>query len=340
MAAEARAIESAFEKASHLVAYAVKANSAGPVIRALAAEGCGADVVSGPELVLANKCGIPVDKIIYSGVAKSDDELDLALGLDGQGIRAINVESVEEIQRLAARARAKNQVARVTLRINPGVDEDVIDTHKHITTGHDDAKFGIPLSTLNAAVEVLLANAAHVKLTAIESYLSSARKVFEIAKSLRPKFALELVDTGGGFGIDYGKGCPVKPADFIREARRTRKMLGGGMRQGGILAAAGLYAFEHNIARLADDHANARLLAAGLAELGVFEPNVPQTNIVVANVRRGSLEQWVGAFREQGVLAVPFGRGRMRMVTHLNITREDIEEALRRVRRAVEAVAV
>ena len=82
------------------------------------------------------------------------------------------------------------------------------------------------------------------------------------------------------------------------------------------------------------------LLAAGLAELGVFEPNVPQTNIVVANVRRGSLEQWVGAFREQGVLAVPFGRGRMRMVTHLNITREDIEEALRRVRRAVEAVAV
>ena len=237
MAAEARAIESAFEKASHLVAYAVKANSAGPVIRALAAEGCGADVVSGPELVLANKCGIPVDKIIYSGVAKSDDELDLALGLDGKGIRAINVESVEEIQRLAARARAKNQVARVTLRINPGVDEDVIDTHKHITTGHDDAKFGIPLSTLNAAVEVLLANAAHVKLvgvaahagsqlTAIESYLSSARKVFEIAKSLRPKFALELVDTGGGFGIDYGKGCPVKPADFIREVRALKTEMG------------------------------------------------------------------------------------------------------------------
>ncbi|HMS58685.1 MAG TPA: low-specificity L-threonine aldolase [Tepidiformaceae bacterium] len=147
------------------------------------------------------------------------------------------------------------------------------------------------------------------------------------------------------FCLSKGLGCPVGslvcgPADFVREARRNRKMLGGGMRQVGIPAAAGLYAFEHNIARLADDHANARLLAAGLAELGVFEPNVPQTNIVVANVRRGSLEQWVGAFREQGVLAVPFGRGRMRMVTHLNITREDIEEALRRVRRAVEAVAV
>jgi diaminopimelate decarboxylase len=237
MAAEARAIEAAFEGAPHLVAYAVKANSAGPVIRALAAEGCGADVVSGTELVLANKCGIPAEKIIYSGVAKTDDELDLALGIDGKGIRAINAESVEEIQRIAARAKALGKVARVTMRINPGVDEDVIDTHRHITTGHDDAKFGIPLSTLNAAVEVLSTSSEHLRLvgvaahagsqlTAIESYRSSARKVFEIAKSLRPKFALELVDTGGGFGIDYGKGCPVQPADFIREVRALKKEMG------------------------------------------------------------------------------------------------------------------
>lgn len=234
MAGEARALEAAFEGVPHLVAYAVKANSAGPVIRALAAEGCGADVVSGPELVLAHKCGIPVDKIIYSGVAKTDAELDLAIGVDGRGIRAVNAESVEEIQRLVARAKALGKVARVTMRINPGVDEDVIDTHRHITTGHDDAKFGIPLSTLSAALEVLSANAAHVKLvgvaahagsqlTAVESYLSSARKVFEIAKSLRGRFALELVDTGGGFGIDYGKGCPVAPADFIRAVAAVKK---------------------------------------------------------------------------------------------------------------------
>ena len=237
MAAEARSLVGAFEDDAHLVAYAVKANSAGPVVRALAAEGCGADVVSGAELVLAHKCGIPVAKIIYSGVAKTDEEIDLALGIDGKGIRAINVESVEEIQRVIARARALGRVAPITLRINPGVDEDVIDTHKHITTGHDDAKFGIPLSTLGAATEVLSSAREHARLigvaahagsqlTAIESYVSSARKVFEIARGLLPKFQLELVDTGGGFGIDYGKGCEVTPADFIREARRAKHELG------------------------------------------------------------------------------------------------------------------
>jgi diaminopimelate decarboxylase len=234
MAGEARAIEAAFDGAPHLVAYAVKANSAGPVVRALAAEGCGADVVSGAELVLAQRCGVPVEKIIYSGVAKKDDELDLAIGVEDKGIRAINVESVEEIQRVIARARAMGRVARVTLRINPGVDEEVIDTHKHITTGHDDAKFGIPLSTLNAAIEQLSTSTEHARLvgvaahagsqlTALESYLSSARKVFETAKALRARFPLELVDTGGGFGIDYGKGCPVRPADFIRAVLAMKK---------------------------------------------------------------------------------------------------------------------
>ncbi|MBX3232697.1 MAG: diaminopimelate decarboxylase [Labilithrix sp.] len=237
IAANAKALEAAFEGESHLVAYAVKANSAGPIVRTLAAEGCGADVVSGPELVLAQRCGIAAEKIIYSGVAKADDELDLAIGMGERGIRAINVESVEEIVRVAARAKALGRVARVTMRINPGVEEDVIDTHRHITTGHDDAKFGIPLSTLNDAVGAALAAPAQVRvvgiaahagsqLTAMESYLASARKVFETAKELRGRFALELVDTGGGFGIDYGEGCPVTPADFIRAVRAAKREAG------------------------------------------------------------------------------------------------------------------
>lgn len=143
--------------------------------------------------------------------------------------------------------------------------------------------------------------------------------------------------------LSKGLGAPagtvlVGHPGLIARARRIRKMLGGGMRQVGSLAAAGLYAFEHNIARLADDHANARRLAEGLAAFDAFEPNVPRTNIVVANVRRGTLDAWLTAFRERGLLAVPFGRGRMRMVTHLNITIGDIDEALRRVREAVEAV--
>jgi len=179
----------------------------------------------------------------------------------------------------------------------------------------------------------------------MQVHLDGAR-IFNAAAALEVPAARIARDCDTvSFCLSKGLGCPVGslicgPEEFIREARRNRKMLGGGMRQVGILAAAGLYAFDHNIARLADDHANARRLAAGLAHFDVFEPNVPQTNIVVANVRRGTLDGWLNAFRERGLLAVPFGRGRMRMVTHLNITQDDIDEALRRVRDAVEAVAV
>lgn len=234
MAREARELEAAFEGAPHLVAYAVKANSAGPVVRTLVAEGCGADVVSGAELLLAMRCGVVPDRIVYSGVAKTDDELDLAIGAGEAGIRAINVESVEEIPRIAARASALGRVARVTLRINPGVSEDQIGTHSYIATGHDEAKFGVPLASLADAVSALEAARASVRLvgvtshtgsqlTALDAYLASARAVFETARSLRDRFALEFVDTGGGFGIDYGDGCPVRPADFIRAARTIQR---------------------------------------------------------------------------------------------------------------------
>jgi diaminopimelate decarboxylase len=237
MAGEARELEAAFERAPHLVAYAVKANSAGPVVRALIAEGCGADVVSGAELLLALRCGAPPERIVYNGVAKRDDELDLAIGVGDTGIRAINVESVEEIPRIAARAAAQGRVARVALRINPGVDAAELDTHSYIATGHDEAKFGIPLQSLadataalDAAKSVvrLIGITAHAgsQLTSVDAYVASARAVFDAAKSLRPRFTLELVDSGGGFGIDYGGGCPVRPADFIRAARRVQREYG------------------------------------------------------------------------------------------------------------------
>lgn len=237
MGRAARDLEAAFDGAPHLVAYAVKANSAGPIVRALAAEGCGADVVSGAELLLALRAGIAPRRVVYSGVAKRDDELDLAIGAEGQGIGAINVESVEEIPRIATRAIAQGRVARVTLRINPGVDAEELDTHSYIATGHDEAKFGVPLGSLPDALLALDAARSSVRLvgvtshagsqlTSVEAYLASARVVFETAKALRARFALELVDTGGGFGIDYGEGCPVRPAEFIRAARVAQRAYG------------------------------------------------------------------------------------------------------------------
>ncbi|OAI40980.1 threonine aldolase [bacterium SCGC AG-212-C10] len=147
------------------------------------------------------------------------------------------------------------------------------------------------------------------------------------------------------FCLSKGLGCPVGSLlcgsrEFIQLARRNRKMLGGGMRQVGILAAAGIYALEHNVDRMADDHANAARLANGLRAFDAFVPNRPQSNIVVADIVRGSVDGWLAAFREQGVLAVAFGPSRIRMVTHINVTGEDIDAALAGVARAAEAVAV
>lgn len=233
MAAEARELVAAFEGAPHLAAFAVKSNSAGPVVKAIVAEGCGADVVSGGELLLAMRCGVTPDRLIFSGVAKRDDEIDLALS---HGIRSINVESVEEIVRIAARASQQKCVAKIAMRINPGVDAAELDTHSYIATGHDEAKFGVPLACMADAVSVLEASKASVRLVgitahagsklAVDAYQASARVVFQTAKSLLPRFALEFVDTGGGFGIDYADGWPSRPADYIRAVRGMQREAG------------------------------------------------------------------------------------------------------------------
>ncbi|CAN5784744.1 diaminopimelate decarboxylase [soil metagenome] len=225
---EARALREGFDGAPHLIAYAVKANSAGPVVRALAAEGCGADVVSGPELALARRAGVGSAHIVFSGVGKKDDEIDLAIS---EAIAAIQVESVEELARVAARARVQRKQARVSIRLNPEIDPDEIATHSHIATGHDEAKFGIAradladaLASVDAAKDALdlVGLSAHVgsQFTRTDEYLKSAQALFGVARELRAKYTLLFLDTGGGFGVDYGSGCDVRPADFVRATRK------------------------------------------------------------------------------------------------------------------------
>lgn len=174
-------------------------------------------------------------------------------------------------------------------------------------------------------------------------HLDGAR-IFNAAAALETEAAAIAAPADSvSFCLSKGLGCPVGslvcgPRDFVELARRNRKVLGGGMRQAGILAAAGLYALDHNVARLAEDHANARRLAEGLRQLGPFAPNMPQTNIVVADVTEGDLDSWLRAFRDAGVLAVPFGPRRMRLVTHINVGAPAVEDALVRIARCVEAV--
>jgi diaminopimelate decarboxylase len=231
IAGEARALRSALPPDRHLVAYAVKANTAGAIVRAIAGEGCGADVVSGAELRVALACGIEPERIVYSGVAKEDDELDLAIGCGGSGIGAVQIESVEEIARVEARGRSAGRRARVSLRINPSVDLGEA-THTHIATGHDEAKFGVPGAEVGRAVALaeaspwleLVGMSAHVgsKLPSVEPYVSSARVLFRTVRALREAGALRsiaFVDTGGGFAVDYGEGPSPRPAEFVRVAR-------------------------------------------------------------------------------------------------------------------------
>ncbi len=222
IAAAARALVEALGS-DNLVAYAMKANSAASVLRQVAAAGAGADVVSGAELKLALATGIAPKNVLMSGVAKTNDEIDLAITSD---IRALQVESVEELARVEARAQTLGKPAPVTPRVNPSV---AIDSHSHIATGHDEAKFGILRSDLPRAWSKIDSSAwltaagvsSHVgsMLRKPESYLEAARVVCEIARERRAAGqALSYVNFGGGFGIDYGGAPAASPPQFAQAA--------------------------------------------------------------------------------------------------------------------------
>ncbi len=146
------------------------------------------------------------------------------------------------------------------------------------------------------------------------------------------------------FCLSKGLSAPIGslvcgPADFVARARKARKAVGGGMRQAGVIAAAGIVALETMVERLAEDHEHARILAKGLSNVpGVrIDPESVQTNIVVFNVADGVAFQ--RKLRDAGVLTTAFGPAKVRMVTHYGIERADVDETLDRVRRAAEAAA-
>ena len=129
--------------------------------------------------------------------------------------------------------------------------------------------------------------------------------------------------------LSKGLGCPVGsvlagPADFVKEAKRWRKMLGGGMRQSGILAAAGIHALQHHVDRLAEDHANARLLADGLADIKGIEVPPVQTNMVFATVAEHKVAGLAEHLRAQDILILAPKAGALRLVTHLDLDADAI----------------
>ncbi len=138
--------------------------------------------------------------------------------------------------------------------------------------------------------------------------------------------------------LSKGLGAPVGSVllgskELIRRARRVRKALGGGMRQAGYLAAAGIYALDHHVQRLSEDHRRAAVLVEALSTQHYVQEVLPvETNIVIFTLREQSPAQWVETLRQRGVLAIPFGKQQVRFVTHLEITDAHIDQVIKVLR--------
>lgn len=220
----------AFAGIDHLVCYALKANSNQAVIRTLAKLGAGADVVSEGELRRALAAGVPPGKIVFSGVGKTAREIDFALSA---GILCFNVESEPELELLSARATALGKVAPMSLRINPDVDAR---THRKISTGKAENKFGIPLSRARA-VYARAAKLPGIDVTGVDMHIGSQitdlapmadafARLAAFVRTLRADgHAIDHIDFGGGLGIPYhaDRGAPPEPqayAAIVKEAVR------------------------------------------------------------------------------------------------------------------------
>lgn len=203
-----RAIDRAFGSYPHALHYALKANSTLAIARLLARLGSGADANSGGEIQVALRAGFAPDAIVFTGVGKTRDELDLAVAL---GVRTINAESAGELDRIDEVARARGAVARVALRVNPDIDAL---SHPHISTGLRANKFGVPIGDAAAIVRdaprlrSLRVVALHVhvgsQIMSLDPLRRAAHAVTALARELASAgVAIEYLDLGGGLGISY-----------------------------------------------------------------------------------------------------------------------------------------
>ncbi|HVV39907.1 MAG TPA: diaminopimelate decarboxylase [Nitrobacter sp.] len=228
-----RVFTDAFAGTDHLVCYATKANSNQSVLRTLAKLGAGADVVSGGELKRALAAGIPANKILFSGVGKTTDELRLAVSHD---ILCINVESEPELEALSQVASQMGRTARISIRVNPDVDSG---THAKISTGKSENKFGIPI----ARAREIYARAAKlpgIEVTGVDMHIGSQitdlgpmeaafRLLAEFVTVLRGDgHTISHVDFGGGLGVPYyeDRAAPPEPVAYAAMVKRVTHNLG------------------------------------------------------------------------------------------------------------------
>ncbi|MBY6056244.1 diaminopimelate decarboxylase [Leisingera daeponensis] len=228
-----RLFDEALEGTDHLVCFAMKAASNQAILKTLAQAGAGMDVVSQGEYLRAKAAGVPGDRIVFSGVGKTAEEIRVALT---GGIRQFNVESEPEMEVISAVAEELGTVAPITIRVNPDVDAK---THAKIATGKSENKFGIPIAR---AREVYARAAAlpglevvgidvHIgsQLTDLEPFRLAYQKVAELTETLRADgHDIRRLDLGGGLGIPYERSnsAPPLPVEYGQMVKETLGHLG------------------------------------------------------------------------------------------------------------------
>jgi diaminopimelate decarboxylase len=213
------AYDNAFKNIPHVIAFAMKANSNLAILRLMAREGSGVDIVSGGELFRALKAGVPASKIVFAGVGKTPGEIRDALNAD---ILMFNVESPAELHAINQVAVEMGGKARIALRINPDIDPK---THPYISTGLKKSKFGI---AAERAVEdfVLAASMSHIEVVGVHAHIGSQltdvtpftaalKKVVSLVETLKERgLNIRYLNIGGGLGITYSDEKPPLPQDL------------------------------------------------------------------------------------------------------------------------------
>ena len=253
-----RRVAGPLEQMAGIVCYSVKANSNLGILSLLANAGSGFDIVSGGELARVQRAGAPVERVVFSGVGKTVEEIDAALEAR---ILMLNVESADELTLVEARARHRGSApAPVSVRINPGV---AADTHPYISTGREIHKFGVPKAEAAALYRRAAASpyleirglACHIgsQILEIEPFLRAADEVLALARELRSE-GLQFLDLGGGFGICYHDEPPFDFEGFFAalgarfQASGFRPILEPGrslVGESGVLLARVLYIKEN-----------------------------------------------------------------------------------------------
>lgn len=225
-----RSFEAALADVPHVTCYAVKANDALAVLRVVAEEGLGADIVSGGELDKALRAGIATARIVFSGVGKLRGEIVAALAA---GIRTLNVESLEELAEIGEQALAQGVAARISVRLNPDVAGG---THAYLTTGTAASKFGLPPT---GALEALRRAAADPALEPVglsfhvgsqildtRSFVTAAERAADLWRAAGAEgIALRDFDVGGGLGIAYDRASDADLRSYVETMRDAARSL-------------------------------------------------------------------------------------------------------------------